>query len=124
MRITTEKEYYKEIVEPVITHEKIRASARRALKRLSLFCPRHVIHLRNYQAFESSNTPVKTMARDIIILPNMVGRKIMVHSGKKYVMVIPSEKEIGFRLGEMAYPKMALHKHTSKTAKSKKPAQK
>ncbi|NIQ05694.1 MAG: 30S ribosomal protein S19 [Candidatus Korarchaeota archaeon] len=47
--------------------------------------------------------PVRTHVRDMPILPNMVGRKIMVHNGNDFhpVEVIPGM--IGHMLGEFAY---------------------
>jgi len=115
MSVTNEQNYYFDQISPMINHQKIRASARRSLRRLALLTPRHLLHLRLYKKLMTTDQLVKTMARDLVIVPKMVGRKIMVHSGKKYVMVIPSEKEVGLRLGQMAYPKLVSHKHTSKT---------
>ncbi len=44
----------------------------------------------------------KTHCRDLIILPEMIGKKIKVHNGKEYVMLIIAEDMIGHRLGEFA----------------------
>jgi small subunit ribosomal protein S19 len=43
---------------------------------------------------------VKTHCRDFIILPEIVGKKIRVHSGKEFVMIVIEPEMIGHRLGE------------------------
>ena len=50
----------------------------------------------------SKGKPVKTHCRDMIILPNMVGKNIMVHSGKGFVSIIIQPEMIGHRLGEFS----------------------
>ena len=46
--------------------------------------------------------PLKTHARDLIILPEMVGRTLLVHNGREFVEVRINEKMIGHYLGEFA----------------------
>ncbi|MEM4699790.1 MAG: 30S ribosomal protein S19 [Candidatus Nezhaarchaeales archaeon] len=46
--------------------------------------------------------PIETHARDMIILPEMVGMTIHVHNGKEFVPVEITEEMIGHRLGEFA----------------------
>jgi len=46
--------------------------------------------------------PIKTHARDMIILPVMVGLTIHVHSGKEFVPVEIKPEMIGHYLGEFA----------------------
>ena len=46
--------------------------------------------------------PLRTHCRDMIILPEMVGRTIFVHNGKEFVPVKITEKMIGHYLGEFA----------------------
>ena len=43
---------------------------------------------------------VKTHCRDIIILPNMVGKTLRVHNGKEFVVLRIVEEMIGHYLGE------------------------
>ena len=43
---------------------------------------------------------VKTHCRDLVITPEIVGRKVRVHSGKEFVMVAIEPEMIGFRLGD------------------------
>jgi len=45
---------------------------------------------------------VKTHARDMIILPEMVGTRILVHNGKEFVAVDVAPEMIGHYLGEFA----------------------
>jgi len=45
---------------------------------------------------------VKTHARDMVILPEMVGTRILVHNGKEFVAVDVAPEMIGHYLGEFA----------------------
>ena len=45
---------------------------------------------------------VKTHARDMVILPEMVGIRILVHNGKEFVAVDVAPEMIGHYLGEFA----------------------
>ena len=45
---------------------------------------------------------IKTHVRDMVILPEMVGRTIGVHNGKEFVPVTITPEMIGHRLGEFA----------------------
>lgn len=51
---------------------------------------------------KGSNVLIKTHARDMIILPEMVGLTIHVHSGKEFVPVEIKPEMIGHYLGEFA----------------------
>ncbi|MGB9622595.1 MAG: ribosomal protein S19 family protein, partial [Candidatus Bathyarchaeia archaeon] len=44
--------------------------------------------------------PIKTHVRDLVILPEMIGRTLLVHNGKEFVEVKISEKMVGHYLGE------------------------
>lgn len=48
------------------------------------------------------NVTIKTHVRDMIILPEMVGLKILVHNGKEFVAVEIKPEMIGHYLGEFA----------------------
>lgn len=43
---------------------------------------------------------VKTHCRDIVVVPQMLDREIMVHSGKQFVSVIVTPEMLGHCLGE------------------------
>jgi small subunit ribosomal protein S19 len=45
---------------------------------------------------------VKTHARDMIILPEMVGATVLVHNGKEFVSITITQEMIGYYLGEFA----------------------
>jgi len=51
---------------------------------------------------KGSDTIVKTHVRDMIIIPEMVGIKILVHNGKEFVSVEIKPEMIGHYLGEFA----------------------
>ena len=45
---------------------------------------------------------VKTHARDMVILPEMVGATMLVHNGKEFVSITITPEMIGYYLGEFA----------------------
>jgi small subunit ribosomal protein S19 len=45
---------------------------------------------------------VKTHARDMIILPEMVGATVLAHNGKEFVSITITPEMIGYYLGEFA----------------------
>lgn len=49
---------------------------------------------------KKSSKPVKTHLRDMIIVPEMIGKRILVHSGKGFVDVNVNEEMLGRYLGE------------------------
>lgn len=55
---------------------------------------------------------VKTKKRDVIILPEMVGKKIGVYNGKEYVPLEITPEMIGHYLGEMVLTRKQV-KHSS-----------
>jgi len=48
------------------------------------------------------NKPIRTHARDMVVLPEMVGMTVAVHNGKEFVPVEIVPEMIGHRLGEFA----------------------
>ena len=46
--------------------------------------------------------PVRTHLREMVIIPEMVGKKIMVYAGKDWVSFEIKQEMIGHRLGEFA----------------------
>lgn len=53
-------------------------------------------------AAEKSSKPIKTWARGSMIVPEMIGLTLSVHTGKKFLEVYVSESMVGHRLGEFA----------------------
>jgi len=54
----------------------------------------------------------RTHERDMVILPEMVGRKIGVHNGKEFVPITITEQMIGHRLGEFVLTRKRV-KHSA-----------
>jgi len=44
--------------------------------------------------------PIKTHSRDMVVLPEMIGKIILVHSGQEFVEIRINEKMLGHYLGE------------------------
>mgnify|MGYP000586759577 CR=1 FL=1 len=70
---------------------------RRKIKRG--FTEQEKIFLKNLRAGEKDP---KTQCRDMIILPEMLGRLIKVYNGKEYVPVAMEPEMLGRRLGEFS----------------------
>jgi small subunit ribosomal protein S19 len=51
---------------------------------------------------KGNDVTIKTHVRDIVILPEMVGMKILVHNGKEFLPVTIKPEMIGHYLGEFA----------------------
>ena len=54
------------------------------------------------RAIEKKRKNIKTHCRDMIIIPQMVGLLIKVHSGKEFFTVRVEPEMLGHRLGEFA----------------------
>ena len=86
----------------------VKARARRALKRGLTESQRKLLEAirKNPKAYH------KTHARDMVILPEMVGVKIGVYNGKEWVTVEIKPEMIGHRLGEFALTRKRV-KHSA-----------
>ena len=62
------------------------------------------------KALEKKEAP-RTHCRDMIILPQMVGRRIMVHNGKDFISVVIQPEMIGHYLGEFALTRKPVEHH-------------
>jgi small subunit ribosomal protein S19 len=49
---------------------------------------------------QDNGKPIKTHARDMVVLPEMIGKTILVHSGQAFVEIRINEKMLGHYLGE------------------------
>lgn len=49
-----------------------------------------------------ANKAIKTHVREMIILPEMIGKRVLVHSGKEWIPVDIKGEMLGHRLGEFA----------------------
>ena len=59
---------------------------------------------------------IKTWSRDSTIFPEMVGITFLVHNGKNFITVIPTENMVGHKLGEFA-PSRTFIRHGGRMAK-------
>ncbi len=66
---------------------------------------------RFFRHLKKDDRVIKTHAREIIILPNMVGKKISVYDGRKFVELTITVEMLGHTLGEFALTRSAA-KHT------------
>jgi small subunit ribosomal protein S19 len=64
--------------------------------------PEQRILLEKMRAAKNSGAQIKTHVRDLVILPEMVSAKIMVHNGKEFVPIELRAEMIGHYLGEFA----------------------
>ena len=78
-----------------------RRSLRRGLTRDQRILLENIRRAKETQK-EGEGTVVKTHARDMIILPEMVGVTILVHNGKEFSPVEITPEMIGRYLGEFA----------------------
>jgi small subunit ribosomal protein S19 len=60
------------------------------------------ILIENIRSSENRDKPLKTHARDLIILPEMMGKTINVFNGRDFVEVRIDIKKVGHYLGEYA----------------------
>jgi len=77
------------------------------------FTTQEQIFLKNIEAGVKN---LKTHCRDMIVLPNMVGLKIGIYSGKEFVVVSIVEAMIAMRFGELV-PTRKIATHTGGGAK-------
>jgi small subunit ribosomal protein S19 len=53
---------------------------------------------------KNDSKPIRTHARDMIILPEMIGKSIQVYNGKEFKEININEKMLGHYLGEYSTP--------------------
>lgn len=76
---------------------------RRTLKRGHILVKHKVLLEKIRKAKEGRyKKPIRTHARDMIILPEMVGLTIYVYNGKEFIPVEIDPEKVGHRLGEFA----------------------
>jgi len=49
---------------------------------------------------QDNGKPIKTHARDMVVLPEMIGKSVLIHSGQAFVEIRINEKMLGHYLGE------------------------
>jgi len=55
-----------------------------------------------FEKKEKKNKPIRTHCRDIVIVPQMIGKEIQVHNGKTFIPIEITMEMIGHRLGEFS----------------------
>ena len=66
------------------------------------FIDTHLMKKVEIAAQTRDRRPIKTWSRRSMIIPEMVGLTIAVHSGRQHVPVLISENMVGHKLGEFA----------------------
>jgi small subunit ribosomal protein S19 len=62
------------------------------------------------ERLKKSEKPVRTHLRQMLIIPEMFDKRVMLHSGKEWVMIIIKPEMVGHRLGEFLLTrKRVLH---------------
>jgi len=84
----------------------LNADARRKIKRGFTPAEKSLLH-----KLEKRDR-VKTQSRDMLILPSMVGKTVLIHTGKEYFPILLQAEMIGNRLGCYALTRK-LVKHSS-----------
>lgn len=82
--------------------ELLPASQRRKIRRG--FTEQEKLLLRNLKSGDN----IKTHCRDMIIIPEMLGKVILVHNGKTYDTLRVAPEMLGHRLGEFAITRKKL----------------
>lgn len=54
---------------------------------------------------------LKTHSRDMIIIPEFVGKKISIYNGKTFIQILITQEMLGIRFGELAPSKKIGVKH-------------
>ena len=65
---------------------------------------------------QGGKNAVKTWSRRSTIVPEMIGMTFLVHNGKEFISVKPSEDMVGHKLGEFS-PTTKFHRHGGKMQK-------
>jgi small subunit ribosomal protein S19 len=86
------------------------SNLRRTFKRQS---PRIKQFLERIHKAKLANKPLKTMIREMPVVPEMLGMRIKVYNGKEYSDLLIQSEMLGHRLGE--------YSHTTKSVKHSGP---
>jgi small subunit ribosomal protein S19 len=62
------------------------------------------------ERLKKSDKPVRTHLRQMIIIPEMIDKRVLLYNGKEWVLIIIRPEMVGHRLGEFALTrKRVLH---------------
>ena len=65
----------------------------------------------------SNKNILKTSSRNVVILPFLMGKFILVHNGKIFISIFVTEEMVGHKLGEFVVTRL---RHIYKPKKKKK----
>lgn len=80
---------------------------KRTMKRLGVQTKKFIEKFRK----KTASKPFKTHFRQMVILPEMVGRRFQVYNGKEYFDFVVEERMLGLRLGDFSHT-IKLVKHS------------
>ncbi len=78
--------------------ELIPANLRRSLERGMTYSAKRLL-----VKLEAGKDKVKTHARELPVLPIMIGKQIGIHNGREFIFVTVTAEMLGHRLGEFTY---------------------
>ena len=61
------------------------------------------------QNLRKTDKPLKTHIRDMVVVPEMVGRRLLIYTGKEWKQVDITSEMLGHRLGEFALTRRPVH---------------
>ena len=62
------------------------------------------------ERLRKSDKPVRTHLREMVIIPEMIDKRVLLHSGKEWVLLMIKPEMVGHRLGEFVLTrKRVLH---------------
>lgn len=64
--------------------------------------PRLLERVERLDKQSKDNVIIKTWARSMTVMPNMIGVRFGVHNGRRHVPVVISDQMIGHKLGEFS----------------------
>jgi len=64
------------------------------------------------ESVKANENNINTHARDMIILPEMIGKSIKIHNGKEWVEITVLPEMLGHRLGEFSMTRKSV-RHSS-----------
>lgn len=64
------------------------------------------------EKLRKAQKPVRTHCRDMLIIPEMIGKKVAIHNGKEWILVELKQEMVGHCLGEFALTRKQV-KHSA-----------
>jgi len=85
----------------------VNSKARRSLRRMGYKIKKLLLKIKNAKP----NKIIKTQVREMVVVPQMVGRRFQVYNGKEYMEVLIRPEMLGKRLGDFSHT-IKLVKHS------------